>query len=214
MNLGWHLWAAAGLFRWRPFLHGGPLKIVACHFVSRFHPDSSLLVWAGALEYKGVQSVSCGAKAGLPADDLITEAIKNILCRLKEPVAIRLIASPALSDNVFGLLTTGRLDLRFSRERGADNSDLISGTVYISINVSTNHVRTTYLEKQSSGSQPPPRWTDQSSQLTTWRAGIRANSRALLVTRGNPNETAWAAISISMAPIGVPAFSRAARISP
>jgi len=60
----------------------------------------------------------------------------------------------------------------------------------------------------------PPRWTDQSSQLTTWRAGIRANSRALLVTRGNPNETAWAAISISMAPIGVPAFSRAARISP
>lgn len=96
------------------------MKIVACHFVSRFHPDSSLLVWAGALEYKGVQSVSCGAKAGLPADDLITEAIKNILCRLKEPVAIRLIASPALSDNVFGLLTTGRLDLRFSRERGAD----------------------------------------------------------------------------------------------
>lgn len=101
------------------------MKLVACHFVSRFHPDSSLLVWAGALEYKGVQSVSCGAKAGLPADDLITEAIKDILSRLKEPVAIRLIASPVLSDDVFGLLTVGRVDLRFSREWGSPDPVLL-----------------------------------------------------------------------------------------
>lgn len=92
------------------------LKSVACHLVSRFHSDSSLLVWAGALEYKGVQSVSCGAKAGLPGDDLIAEAIKDILSRLKEPVAIRLIALPSLSDDVFGALTMARLDLRFLRE--------------------------------------------------------------------------------------------------
>lgn len=105
---------------------GVRLKSVACHFVSRFCPDSHLLVWAGALEYKGVQSFSSGAKAGLGEEDLVVAAILDILLHLKESVAIRLIASPEINDDVFEMLTLTRLDLRFSREAGRPLEELES----------------------------------------------------------------------------------------
>lgn len=54
----------------------------------------------------------------------------------------------------------------------------------------------------------------QTAQLTALSPGTRSNSLVLFVTKVTPCETAWAAISRSMEPIGVPAFSRDARISP
>ena len=54
----------------------------------------------------------------------------------------------------------------------------------------------------------------QTVQSAVFSPGTRWNSLALFVTKVTSRETAWAAISRSMAPMGVPAFSRAARISP
>ncbi len=54
----------------------------------------------------------------------------------------------------------------------------------------------------------------QAVQSTTCNMGTRLNSRTLLVTSVTPIDTACAAMSRSIAPMGVPAVSRAARRSP
>ena len=54
----------------------------------------------------------------------------------------------------------------------------------------------------------------QSVQSMTVRPGTRLNPLVLLVASVTPSETAWAAISRPIEPMGVPAFSSAARVSP
>ncbi len=46
------------------------------------------------------------------------------------------------------------------------------------------------------------------AQLSILKFGIRINSFSLFVTRVQAIESAWAAISISREPIGVPCFSK------
>src|SRR5699024_4447184 len=53
-----------------------------------------------------------------------------------------------------------------------------------------------------------------SAQFSSSSSGTRANSPVLLVTRVRPSARAWAAISISSGPIGVPFFCRKARTAP
>jgi len=53
---------------------------------------------------------------------------------------------------------------------------------------------------------------DHLSQFSTFRAGTRWNSATLSVTQTASRARAWAAISMSCAPIGVPFFSSATRI--
>jgi hypothetical protein len=52
------------------------------------------------------------------------------------------------------------------------------------------------------------------THVSIWSPSTRPNSRGLLVTRVTPRLRACAAISMSIAPIGVPCRSRAARIAP
>lgn len=94
------------------------LKKVTCFLTFRYVPETGMLAFAGALEYKGARSVCSGAKAGVGRDEMIAAAIKTILDKLKEPVEISLVSSPPISDNVFGRMTIDRLDLRFNRNSG------------------------------------------------------------------------------------------------
>ena len=53
-----------------------------------------------------------------------------------------------------------------------------------------------------------------SAQFSRSSSGTRSNSRTLFVTRVIPSARAWAAISISSGPIGVPRLCKWSRISP
>lgn len=78
-------------------------------------PDMSLLSWAGVLEYRQKQLAIKGAKAGVGEGALLAKAFTDFLSRLKEPVAIDLIASPHIPDGILDMLcATNPNILRFS----------------------------------------------------------------------------------------------------
>ncbi len=77
------------------------------------------------------------------------------------------------------------------------------------------------VRRQSILSLVPSRWRDCAAELagnqvqfSTRRPGTRLNSLTLLVTSRAPRLNAWAAISMSIEPIGRPFFSKRALIFP
>lgn len=95
-----------------------PRKTVTCYFQTRYLTDRRLLVWAGCLEYKNKQMLSHGSKAGLSEWAMTVMAVKDILGKLKEPVAVQLLTFPYFSEYVFEALIDERPDLLFQRFNG------------------------------------------------------------------------------------------------